>query len=88
MSKKNKETEIDTEFVDKKVLEIGRVLEGLRFSEILTIIGTIIVELVYNAARQKADASPVIFEWLKTVGAEVYKAREKLFNKVASTELN
>ena len=88
MRKKNKETEIDTELVDKKVLEIGRVLEGLRFSEILTIIGTVIVELVYNAARQKDDASPVIFEWLKTVGAEVYKAREKLFNKVASTELN
>ena len=88
MSKKNNETEIDTELVDKKVLEIGRVLEGIRFPEILTILGTVVVELVYNAARQKVDASPVIFEWLKTLGAEVYKAREKLFNKVASTELN
>lgn len=90
MSKKKIEEslEVDMKEVEEKAKEIGKIIDGARFPEILAILGTVIVELEYNGASQNVDVAPVIFDWIKQVGTEVYKSRVKLFEQRSSSELN
>lgn len=87
-NQKNPELNIDMKLVDERARQIGQALEGVKFPEILSILGTVIVELEYNAAVQKVDAAPVLLDWLEKVGTEVYKARMGLFNEADTKELN
>ena len=90
MSKKQNKDDlnIDVNLIDKKVHEIGNVIEGLRLPEIMSILGTVIIEVEYNAAVQKVDATPVLIQWLEQIGTEVCNARRELFEEKNESQLN
>lgn len=86
--KSDKELNIDINLVEERTRQIGEALEGIAFPEILSILGTIIVELEYNAAAQNVNAAPVLLEWMEKVSAQVFKASVDLFEEKSNQELN
>ena len=62
---KDFEVNIDHDLVEKKVLEIGEVIDGLTLPHVMCIIGAVIVELVINVRRDGIDVAGVIINWLQ-----------------------
>lgn len=75
------------DLIEKKCFEVAKVIDGLKLPEVLAILSTVIIELVYCAKQEGVDVKSIVSGWLKEMAKSVMKRDYSELDAVGGGEL-
>lgn len=78
---KKDEKIIRNDLTEKKCFEVAKAIDGLKLPEVLAILSTVIIELVYCARQEGVDVREIMAGWLKGLAKSVLKRDYSEFDK-------